>query len=110
MILSNHPKRKQKGGGAYRQRTLYPAHCPDSAAAAAGSCPGGVYDRKGIRCAGKLCKIRITHKTTVFNKLLQEDEKMCKDFMLKYIRDALEDLSENTVADLYWFLKMELGM
>lgn len=35
---------------------------------------------------------------------------MCKDFMLKYIRDALEDLSENTVSDLYWFLKMELGM
>lgn len=35
---------------------------------------------------------------------------MCKDMMVKYIRDTLEDLSENTVSDLYWFLKMELGM
>lgn len=35
---------------------------------------------------------------------------MCKDMMIKYIRDTLEDLSENTVSDLYWFLKMELGM
>lgn len=35
---------------------------------------------------------------------------MCKQMMVKYIRDALEDLLENTVSDLYWFLKMELGM
>lgn len=35
---------------------------------------------------------------------------MCKQMMIKYIRDALEDLSENTVYDLYWFLKMELGV
>lgn len=35
---------------------------------------------------------------------------MCKDMMIKYIRDTLEDLSENTLSDLYWFLKMELGM
>lgn len=35
---------------------------------------------------------------------------MCKQMMIKYIRDALEDLPEDTVSELYWFLKMELDM
>lgn len=35
---------------------------------------------------------------------------MCKDMMIKYIRDTLEDLPEDTVSELYWFLKMELDM
>lgn len=35
---------------------------------------------------------------------------MCKDMMIKYVRDALEDLPEETVAEIYDFLKEELGM
>ena len=35
---------------------------------------------------------------------------MCTQMMVKYIRDALEDLTEDTVSELYWFLKMELDM
>ena len=35
---------------------------------------------------------------------------MCKQMMIKFIRDTLEDLSEVTVAELYWFLKMELDV
>ena len=35
---------------------------------------------------------------------------MCKQMMIKFIRDTLEDLSEATVAELYWFLKMELDV
>lgn len=34
---------------------------------------------------------------------------MCKQ-MMKYIWDTLEDLPEETASELYWFLKMELGM
>lgn len=33
---------------------------------------------------------------------------MCKQMMIKYIQDTLEDLPEATVSELYWFLKMEL--
>ena len=42
--------------------------------------------------------------------LLQEVAKMCKQMMIKYIRDTLEDLPEDTVSELYWFLKLELDM
>ena len=35
---------------------------------------------------------------------------MCKDMMVKYIQETLEDLPENTVSELYWFLKLELDM
>ena len=35
---------------------------------------------------------------------------MCKQMMIKYIRDTLEDLTEDTVSELYWFLKMELDI
>ena len=35
---------------------------------------------------------------------------MCKDMMIKYVRDALEDLPEETVAEIYGFLKEELDM
>lgn len=35
---------------------------------------------------------------------------MCNQMMVKYIQDTLEDLPEETVAELYWFLKMELDM
>lgn len=34
---------------------------------------------------------------------------MCKAMMIKYIQDTLEDLPEETVSELYWFLKIELG-
>lgn len=35
---------------------------------------------------------------------------MCTQMMMKYIRDTLEDLPEATIAELYWFLKMELDV
>lgn len=35
---------------------------------------------------------------------------MCKAMMIKFIQDALEDLPESTVSEIYWFLKIELGM
>lgn len=34
---------------------------------------------------------------------------MCKQMMVKYIQDTLEDLSEETLEELYWFLKTEIG-
>ena len=35
---------------------------------------------------------------------------MCKQMMIKYIQDALEELPENRVSEIYWFLKVDLGM
>lgn len=59
----------------------------------------------------KLYNLKITHQSTFFKIFYyRRVQRMCKDMMVKYIRDTLEDLSENTVSDLYWFLKMELGM
>lgn len=34
---------------------------------------------------------------------------MCKKMMIKFIQDTLEDLPEETVSELYWFIKIELG-
>ena len=34
---------------------------------------------------------------------------MCKQMMIKYIQDTLEDLPEETVSELYWFLKVEFS-
>lgn len=34
---------------------------------------------------------------------------MNKHMMIKYIMDTLEDLDEDTVSEIYWLLKIELG-
>ena len=34
---------------------------------------------------------------------------MCKEQMMKYIQDSIEDADENTLEQLYWFLVLEIG-
>lgn len=38
-----------------------------------------------------------------------EETDMCKEMMIKYILDSLEELSEDTVSEIYWMLKIEFG-
>ena len=34
---------------------------------------------------------------------------MCREMMMKYIQDALDDADDSTLEQLYWFLALEIG-